>query len=90
MKNPFKGKKPFPTQTVPVVRTTEELRKEYYDLHVKAGGLQYNISVYRDDLKRINEALKQLTNQLVARQNEEKANTAAQLPKQEEVQNVSN
>lgn len=60
-------------------RSVEEIRNEYGQLCAKAGHVQYQIAVLSDDLKFVNEQLKEL--------NFEAAKAAQEAPKKEEKSN---
>ncbi len=64
----FKSKKkalPAPKQPEP--RTTEELTKIHNDLCRRAGEVQYVISINREELNRVNDALRSINNEAGAR-----------------------
>jgi hypothetical protein len=93
MKNPFKSKKEkFPTTPVP--RTAEEIKKAYFNLRSQAGEYQYQISVYQDEIAKLNAAMRELNYEMDARQKLDQATATeaaknAAIVKQSEVTNVA-
>lgn len=79
MKSLFKKKSKYPTPQAP--RTTDEIRKEYYEARAKAGETQYQIVILRDELSRLNNVMRDLNNENFERQKLDaevkKAETAA-------------
>lgn len=77
MSNARKKQFKLPKLTPP--RSEEEIRKAYAELIGKSGQLQYQILVYKNELKSINESLLSLNHEAAARQ---KLDTEAK-PKEE-------
>lgn len=67
MKNPFKSKKKEQFPTTPVPRKAEEIKAAYYDLRAKAGEYQYQISVFQDEIARLNAGMRELNYEMDAR-----------------------
>lgn len=65
-KSRFKGTKVDLDTKEP--RALDEIHKEYANATSQAGQLQYQIAVYSDDLKRINDSLRSLNYEAAARQ----------------------
>jgi hypothetical protein len=66
MKNPFKRKKnAIPTPPVP--RSEEEIKKVYYQLSSRAGELQYQVTIHEEELKQLNNVLRELNYEMKAR-----------------------
>ncbi len=63
----FKSKKKALPAKQPEPRTTEELTKIHNDLCRRAGEVQYVITVNKDELSRLNEALRLINNEAGAR-----------------------
>lgn len=66
MKNLFKRKKQqFPTTPVP--RKADEIKAVYSELRAQAGEYQYQISVFQDEITRLNGAMRELNYEMSSR-----------------------
>lgn len=77
-------KKALPTKQLEP-RSTEELTKIHNDLCRRAGEVQYVISVNREELNRVNDALRAINNEAGARN---ELNRQTSLAQSEEPQNA--
>lgn len=69
MKNPFKRKKDkFPMAPQQVIRTTEELTKEYQRLAAKAAESQYLVYVHTENLRGLNQQMAVINREAAERQ----------------------
>ena len=64
----FKSKKQRPTEKAPDPRSMDEIKKAHAEVAVRAGSLQYQIEVYKQQLSQLNQELFALNNEGAARQ----------------------